>query len=153
VTLLQSAEPHVQSQELEDELSTIEHGGEELHLSLLPMSQYKPTVAALHSFLEFPQTQDAVFAALPSEFVQVGIVLHLFRVSVQKSPFVMFRQLDEPQTQFPVFEFRPFVLTHLVYKRHVLCEAWQYALYILVLPYKQVDSPQWQGPILATNPF
>lgn len=113
----------MQSQGFADELSTIEHGGDELHLSLLPMSQYKPDVAALHSFIEFPQTQGAVFAALPSMFVQVGIALHRFRLSVQKSPFVMFRQLDEPQTQFPVFEFRPFVLAHLVYERHVLSEA------------------------------
>ena len=41
----------------------IKHGGVELHLSLLVMSQYKPDVAALHSFIEFPQTQVALFAA------------------------------------------------------------------------------------------
>ena len=61
-----------------DELSMIKHGGVELHLSLLVMSQYKPDVAALHSFIEFPQTQVALFAALPSVFVQIGILLHWF---------------------------------------------------------------------------
>ena len=78
MTLLQSAEPHVQFPWFKDELSMIEHGGDELHLSLLAMSQYKPDVDALHSFIEFPQTQDALFAALPSEIVQIWILLHWF---------------------------------------------------------------------------